>query len=64
MQAHPLIPPYIAPGGWPGATDEEKAVSRTQLKQTRWMTAGMESCVSKGVISGVVGECRAISFFP
>ena len=56
MQAHPLIAPVIAPGAWPGATEEEKARELYQLKQQRWMVAGMESCISKGVMAGVVGE--------
>lgn len=55
MQVHPLIPPHIAPGCWPEATDEEKKDALYQLKQTRWMNAGMESCVSKGVLAGVAG---------
>lgn len=59
MQSHPLIPPIIAPGGWPGATAEDKQTELMRLKQMRWMAAGMESCVSKGIIAGVVGECPA-----
>jgi hypothetical protein len=56
MQAHPLIPPHIAPGCWPQATDEEKKAALYQIKQARWMNAGIESCVSKGVLAGVAGE--------
>lgn len=55
MQAHPLIPPHIAPGCWPEATDEDKKAALYQLKQTRWMNAGIESCVSKGILAGVAG---------
>lgn len=55
MQIHPLIPPHIAPGCWPEATDEDKKNALYQLKQTRWMNAGIESCVSKGILAGVAG---------
>ena len=60
MQAHPLIPPHIAPGCWPEATDEEKKAALYQLKQTRWMNAGIESCVSKGVLAGVAGKSTSV----
>lgn len=56
MQAHPLIPPHIAPGCWPEATDEDKKNALHQVKQTRWMNAGMESCISKGILAGVAGQ--------
>jgi len=55
MQAHPLIPPLIAPGCWPQATDEDKRNGLLQLRQQRYIQAGMESCVSKGIIAYGVG---------
>lgn len=55
MQAHPLIAPVIAPGCWPGATTEEKQAELYKLKQQRWVAAGMESCISKGILSAGVG---------
>lgn len=61
MQSHPLLPPLIAPGAWPGATPEDKANELMKLKQQRIMTAGFESCLVKGIISGAVGAYIAMS---
>ena len=55
MSAHPLIAPVVAPGCWPGATIEEKQAELYKLKQQRWVAAGMESCISKGILSAGVG---------
>ena len=57
MQAHPLIPPHIAPGCWPEATAEDKKNALANLKQQRMMQSGMESVVVKGAISAGAGTC-------
>jgi len=54
-QVHPLTAPYVAPGCWPGASEEDKELARQLVKQELLMTTTMESCMVKAGISGVAG---------
>jgi len=52
---NPLVCPIVAPGGWPGATDEDREKMRQVIKSNIAVQTGMESCVVKGALSGVGG---------
>jgi hypothetical protein len=45
----------VAPGGWPGATDEQKEQIRLGLKYTAWGSKIFETCVFKTGMAGVAG---------
>ena len=59
MQGHPLAPPYLAPGGWPGATPEDKELARRQVRQQIGVMIGLESCPVKAGLAGVGGSCAS-----
>ena len=54
-QTHPLSPPYIIPGHYPGATEQDKVTALALVKQEIANTTVLESCVVKGTLSGVMG---------
>lgn len=59
MPNPPLTVPVFAEGREPlppGWTEEDRSNAMQTRKWEKAMTAGMESCVAKSVMSGVVGE--------
>ncbi|KAH8926773.1 Tim17-domain-containing protein [Atractiella rhizophila] len=50
-----LVPPYIVPGYYPGATDEDRARIHNELKWQGRVMLGKESCIVKATISGGAG---------
>lgn len=50
-------------GCWPGASDDDRAMGRQLVKQEIVMQTAMDSCVTKGVISGGAGEPSVLQRF-
>lgn len=58
-QQHPLLAPIYAPGSEPyppGTTEQEKEDVRKVQKWTKQMNMVMESCPTKVVMAGGMGE--------
>lgn len=58
---HPLLTPIYVPGTEPipeGWTEEDRKNMADQVKYSKWMNAGMESCPFKVGMAGGIGKCH------